>query len=53
MKAHIRSVYKATPVATVWHPEDHGDLLDTIWGNVRVLKGEPKYQLSSGEFKSI
>jgi hypothetical protein len=53
MKAHIRSIYRDTPVASVWHPEAVGDLLDTVWGNVRVSRGEPQYQLATGEMKSI
>ena len=53
LKSTVRSMYKKTPVSTVWHPESQGDLLDTIWGNVRVLKGESAYQLASGEKVSL
>jgi hypothetical protein len=49
MKGHVRSIYKMTPVSAVWHPSGHGDLLDTVWGNVRVHKGDPAYQLATGE----
>jgi hypothetical protein len=45
----VRAVYKGSPVATVWHPEPEGDVLNTPDGNIRVLKGEPAYQLTTGE----
>lgn len=53
LKSTVRGMYKKTPVSTVWHPESQGDLLDTIWGNVRVLKGEPAYQLATGEVVAL
>lgn len=49
MKDLVRSIYRCTPVATVWHPAAEGDLLDTVHGNVRVCVGEPAYQLATGE----
>ena len=46
----IRLTYKPDHcIATVWHPDPYGELIDTPHGNVRVLVGEPAYQLTSGE----
>lgn len=36
-------------IATVWHPEADGEVLDTSHGNVRVQVGAPAYQLTTGE----
>ncbi len=40
-------------IATLWHPEPVGELLDTLHGNIRVLKGELRYQLSNGEIRKL
>lgn len=40
-------------IASVWHPGATSELVDTLHGNVRVLKGEARYQLSSGEIIEI
>ena len=39
----------AHQIATVWHPAPAGELLNTEHGNVRVLEGSAKYQLTTGE----
>lgn len=40
-------------IATVWHPEPRVEVLETHLGNVRVLQGDPKVQLTTGEVKEI
>ena len=36
-------------IAAVFHPDAEGDVLETKLGNVRVCKGDPAYQLTTGE----
>lgn len=37
-------------IATVWHPEATGEVLETLHlGNIRVLVGPARYQLGTGE----
>lgn len=36
-------------IAAIWHPEAMGETLETKLGNVRVGRGEARYQLTSGE----
>lgn len=40
-------------IATVFHPDAQGETLETKLGNVRVAKGDPSYQLTTGEIVSI
>jgi hypothetical protein len=40
-------------IATVFHPEAQGETLETKMGNVRVSKGDPAYQLTTGEIVSL
>lgn len=40
-------------IATVFHPDAEGELLETRHGNVRVAKGNAAYQLTTGEIVSI
>jgi hypothetical protein len=40
-------------IATVWHPEPVGEMLETRLGNVRVCKGDPAYQLTTGDVIEI
>lgn len=40
-------------IAAVFHPEPMGETLETRLGNVRVCKGEPSYQLTTGEIIEI
>jgi len=40
-------------IAAVFHPEAEGDVLETKMGNVRVCKGDPAYQLTTGEIVSL
>lgn len=40
-------------IATVWHPEPEGEIVDTGHGNVRVLTGPAAYQLATGELIEI
>lgn len=37
----------------MWHPAPLAEVVDTNLGNVRVLQGEPKVQLTTGEVKEI
>lgn len=40
-------------IATVFHPDAQGETLGTNLGNVRVAKGDPAYQLTTGEIVSL
>lgn len=40
-------------IATVWHPDAAGEALETRLGNVRVAKGAPSYQLTTGEIVKL
>lgn len=52
--AHIQAIHTAQhQVATVWHEQAAGEVIDTAHGNVRVRVGPAAYQLSTGEIKEI
>lgn len=54
LAAHIRALHGPEhQIATVWHPQAYGDVLDTQLGNVRVLTGAHAYQLATGEIIEI
>lgn len=40
-------------IATVWHPEALGEVMETKLGNVRVAQGPAQYQLTTGEIVGI
>lgn len=40
-------------IAAVFHPDAEGEVLETKLGNVRVCKGDPAYQLTTGEMVSL
>lgn len=40
-------------IATVWHPDAVGEMLETRLGNVRVERGGACYQLTTGEVVSV
>jgi hypothetical protein len=40
-------------IATVFHPDAEGDVLETKLGNVRVSQGSASYQLTTGEIVSL
>lgn len=40
-------------VSTAWHPEPKSELIGTNASDVRVLVGEPAYQLSTGEIIAL
>jgi hypothetical protein len=40
-------------IATVWHPQAEGDIMETKLGNVRVLQGPVQYQLTTGEIIEV
>lgn len=40
-------------VSTAWHPEAEADVISTNASDVRVLAGEPAYQLSTGEIITL
>jgi len=36
-------------IVTVWHPDAKGDPFETRFGCVRAERGQPAYQLTTGE----
>lgn len=40
-------------VSTAWHPEAEADVISTNASDVRVIAGEPAYQLSTGEIVTL
>lgn len=40
-------------ISAVFHHDAEGELLETRLGNVRVAKGDPSYQLTTGEIVAL